>query len=70
MDGKERVARCKLGPYYERRPDGSNSVLVPAMLLWKRGPVGTYAAMVVWYRRPVACCGFSYAPGRKWYADT
>lgn len=27
-----RVARCKLGPYYERREDGSNSIFAPGEL--------------------------------------
>ncbi|KAJ1491836.1 hypothetical protein T484DRAFT_1773183 [Baffinella frigidus] len=26
FDGTEKLARCKLGPYFERRADGSNSI--------------------------------------------
>ncbi|EKX41330.1 hypothetical protein GUITHDRAFT_164398 [Guillardia theta CCMP2712] len=28
--GRERLARCKLGPYYEKRPDGSNTIFTKA----------------------------------------
>jgi hypothetical protein len=28
-----RVARCKLGPYYERREDGSNSIFAPGKII-------------------------------------
>ncbi|KAG5177031.1 hypothetical protein JKP88DRAFT_88709 [Tribonema minus] len=46
--GAERVARCKLGAYYERMPDGGNSMFAPgekgaAQLTELKAFVGVYA---------------------------